>query len=861
MNKFMKSPIAALALNCLLLWTGLLTILNIFLGQFNFSDINKMLAIAFCTSLVFVTANYILKKRFHKIIAFAAVGIAVLEIVYLLREKLQNGAQMAYSKIVPYIETYYSHEEIQPVYMTAEQNADCFLFMAFCVAAFAALLAWTTVGQKSGWLSFIVTLPLFSNVLVFREVPSNIQLTLMMIFWITLILQGKFYLGEVKSSILEPLICICVVVCFCGILFHFVPRETYKPDRELQKESVKIETTFMQIKNGTFFKNIFSSGSPITGSHGNVDLTSAGKISFPDEDHLEVHTDRPRRMYLRGYAASEYTGTAWLLGDEKEYEKQNFQVNPSEYLEMFNRKTMLCTDSSVEIKPLRKSKFILYPYYLSGKMESGAESDWYTDAFLMSKGQSEYRFPVKTMNYEEWRVAGLAQEGFGYPGNRGFFPEIFESTISYKEKEYAACLTSDDGILMLPSGTSQWQFERKYLDEIYADLKELGIEIEAYEGDIEGKGDTELKELGEEIRAHKQSGTTKAEEVINYYPKKRNDAKYFKYIMENYTKLPEGVKGNMLSWISEEATKDEGKFEKYAFSENTFYWNWIPEAMAVSELIKSSGKYTLEPGYQPKDKDFVEYFLTQSRKGYCLHFASATVVALRAIGIPARYVEGYVVDEKMFDENGKAVVTADKAHAWAEIWIPDFGWIPVEGTPSSDEIDEREQREKEESSASASSEVSEPEESEMDIQDKADTSSTPSESSEPEDLKAEKSFKFREFYNKYGKYITAFFVFTTILLLLTMFRLVQKKRVESVWVQEDLDDAALRVYAYLQKLSLSGTTPSKQAEEIALKAKFSKEKISEEEMQLLKSEFEQRYAEMKEKANIGKKITLFWRGL
>ena len=81
----------------------------------------------------------------------------------------------------------------------------------------------------------------------------------------------------------------------------------------------------------------------------------------------------------------------------------------------------------------------------------------------------------------------------------------------------------------------------------------------------------------------------------------------------------------------------------------------------------------------PGDQDFVLYFLEESHRGYCVHFASATALLLRAQGIPARYVTGYSVDGSIGQRN---TVTADQSHAWVEYFQEDIGWRVLDPTPA-----------------------------------------------------------------------------------------------------------------------------------------------------------------------------------
>jgi transglutaminase-like putative cysteine protease len=87
--------------------------------------------------------------------------------------------------------------------------------------------------------------------------------------------------------------------------------------------------------------------------------------------------------------------------------------------------------------------------------------------------------------------------------------------------------------------------------------------------------------------------------------------------------------------------------------------------------------YTLQPpllGEQPIDD-----FLFKTRKGFCEHYASAFVVLMRAAGLPARVVGGYQGGE-LNPVDGYLVVRQSDAHAWAEVWLADRGWIRVDPT-------------------------------------------------------------------------------------------------------------------------------------------------------------------------------------
>ncbi len=108
--------------------------------------------------------------------------------------------------------------------------------------------------------------------------------------------------------------------------------------------------------------------------------------------------------------------------------------------------------------------------------------------------------------------------------------------------------------------------------------------------------------------------------------------------------------------------------------------------MQIRTVLRNETQYTEFPPAMEKRKDFIKCFLTESKRGNAVHFASAAVMAYRAAGYPARYVEGYrcVEDDIVVsDENetATAVLTNKNAHAWVEVYVSGVGWMPVEVVP------------------------------------------------------------------------------------------------------------------------------------------------------------------------------------
>lgn len=104
------------------------------------------------------------------------------------------------------------------------------------------------------------------------------------------------------------------------------------------------------------------------------------------------------------------------------------------------------------------------------------------------------------------------------------------------------------------------------------------------------------------------------------------------------------------------------------------------KAKAIETYLRQY-EYTLDIPSPPQDQDIVDYFLFDLQQGYCDYFASAMVVLARAVDLPARLAVGYATGEYDYGRH-LFVVTEENAHAWPEVYISPYGWIPFEPTAS-----------------------------------------------------------------------------------------------------------------------------------------------------------------------------------
>lgn len=104
------------------------------------------------------------------------------------------------------------------------------------------------------------------------------------------------------------------------------------------------------------------------------------------------------------------------------------------------------------------------------------------------------------------------------------------------------------------------------------------------------------------------------------------------------------------------------------------------KAIAIEEYLRKNFKYNTNVEMPPRNREFIDYFLFETKEGYCTYFATTMAIMLRLEGIPSRYVEGYVAQD-LVNEN-TYIVKQKNAHAWVEAFIEPVGWVTFEPTPA-----------------------------------------------------------------------------------------------------------------------------------------------------------------------------------
>lgn len=137
------------------------------------------------------------------------------------------------------------------------------------------------------------------------------------------------------------------------------------------------------------------------------------------------------------------------------------------------------------------------------------------------------------------------------------------------------------------------------------------------------------------------------------------------YIEDNYLNLPDALPDRVRE-LTLSITKDY----------DTDY-----EKLRAIEGYLNNYQYTLSPKVVGDSQDLVDSFLFEYKEGFCTYFASAMAVMARTIGIPTRFVQGFLVPVEV-NQSKTFIVRNSNAHAWVEAYLEGVGWITFEPTPA-----------------------------------------------------------------------------------------------------------------------------------------------------------------------------------
>ncbi len=139
---------------------------------------------------------------------------------------------------------------------------------------------------------------------------------------------------------------------------------------------------------------------------------------------------------------------------------------------------------------------------------------------------------------------------------------------------------------------------------------------------------------------------------------------YPKWVTERYLQLPETITPRTRQLAEAIAEGKETPYDK---------------VLAITNYLRDNIEYSETVPPLPSDQDLVDWFLFDLKSGFCNYYATAEVVLLRSLGIPARLAVGYAQGEPVEGSNAYTVLQRD-SHAWPEVYFPSIGWVEFEPT-------------------------------------------------------------------------------------------------------------------------------------------------------------------------------------
>lgn len=739
----------------------------------------------------------------------------------------------------------------------------CTVFAGILLLPFFWLLSWLLIQRRSALGCFLLTGLFLLCPMALSILPDAWSLAMLLLFWIMLLFlapslgqrhklldeRGAFRASGVTAARPATLLLLPAAALCMALVYAAFPQETYKRPEIVND----IRTGLTQ---GFGLGGVFSGG---TGNgNSSVNLRSLGERKFTGKTVLrvkhewnkeiagaQVSVDNKQKDYLKSFVGSVYTGDGWQTMPREElaeleallpdYAAQNLPARFSELLpsDIITPDTGVSYTLSVE-NVGGNPRCVYTPYGLSSVPQdlSLQKIELAEDGFLKSSN-----WLTGTKEYQLRAVGMPALESyFSY-----FYPlrceshlqqvlalqtaqDYYDSILSGEEESFASGGIAGSGGFTFTFGSD----ENGSSPESFTDftplwqekMRQLRESVPEKNFDLWTAPDWALEPLSEDARKF-------AREVEDYTA----------FVYEHYTALPDGLKETLEAYCRDQGIPLPGDMEApWETSVIAFFLG------AMRELFSQQFTYTLSPPSVPRERDFVEYFLTESRKGYCVHFATAAVALCRAAGIPARYAEGYAVP---VGKDGQWVTVPDRnAHAWLEIYQGGIGWVPVEVTPPSPDApavyEDARAPKATPTPLPSSSQAS----SALESSQGASLSSAAPSSSSPTASQASSQTGPAEAEPEEPALWPMFAAIPAVLLLLCL-TLWGSRRIhlgarKKEFSQENRSKAALCVYAHLVRLweqasALPGASkePPEEWERLALKARFSQHTLTPEELAVL----------------------------
>lgn len=399
-----------------------------------------------------------------------------------------------------------------------------------------------------------------------------------------------------------------IPVCVAAVLLSASMKASDKPI-EWKWLDTKINSAFNYF-NKKFDYEVFDYFSVSSSGFGGKDSLLGGRVRLNRTLVLKVQA--PHNVYLKGVSKDIYTGTKWITGS-------------SEINNIGNDFSSLYDDTDE---------------MLAGMKLLTTDQSYLTDYFFLDR---------VNITFQNLKTKSL------------FIPS---KILAFKPNDKNINgMTDANGSLSVENRLNKGY---KYSVDLYSPKFGSTEFIDSLRRSKPGLYDDYLKKAQFPTYFFSVSGDSANQQtqtvVTATYDENSDEIKQFKALQENarsieskYLQLPETLPQRVRDLAVSITASSDNRYDK---------------AKAIEQFLSSKFPYNLDVRSTPRNRDFVDYFIFDLKEGYCTYYASAMTVLARIAGIPARYVEGYMLPPKPLESDSSTYMVSNmQAHAWVEIYF------------------------------------------------------------------------------------------------------------------------------------------------------------------------------------------------
>lgn len=595
---------------------------------------------------VFAIISYGIKKKLKFVLSISAIALIYILVIALNFRLIVTKFVLAVNEI----STVYSDYLDTPIFFESVNHINLdftiiFVLLGVIASAFItiSLVRWNNT-LSVVFISILLLSPCFVLVNTLPTLaPLIIAISMIFSLYFTSIIRknNPKICSVVMSIILAVMIVASSVICALN------PVETYKRF-DWQNDTLKYAEELLSFNGngfGGFGRNVSAKFSETE------DLSQVGNAKLTSTPVMTVKSEADGKIYLRGTAYADYNNNKWSVLHKDQVMKINSNAEPFTLTKPLND---LDYKGKISITTLKSDDIIYSPYYLS---ETPKNATLYGDVCIKNDEKlTSYdldiyysKFIYLSSNFSSTYEPNKLEHFYG-DNIWGNFLRINENDANNSYRDFVY-----DNYLQIPEDTKAQLMRIINTSDLFeilrSQLTALQLLDSFADSDISNQYSDEL-EYNFENNNSNQSENDEAlsdEEEVELLP----------------------------DYYNSYNSNDDEFFYNYNDDAEFFDNNYI--ASAVINYVSNSAVYSLDTPKVPYGKDFPVWFLSESSSGFCVHFATASVLMMRTLGVPARYVTGYYADIS----KGTTTITSDNAHAWVEYFDDDIGWVPLEATPYS----------------------------------------------------------------------------------------------------------------------------------------------------------------------------------